>query len=163
MASSTRTLLKQVPESEWGGPDRHPHSLPTLEHMWHQGHRWDREHPAGCAKWGCTAVTTSPHSTRQSGELAQVPREKHTPVSLLIELTKPQLLGLLDTTSKHKTKRRVANIWLRTILLWLMIRLHHSEQTGILKVFCACVSRATAAQSSAVLPSRVQIPIIHSY
>lgn len=66
-------------------------------------------------------------------------------------------------TSKHKTKRRVANTWLRTILLWLMIRLHHSEQADILKVFCACVSRATAAQSSAVLPSRVQTPIIHSY
>lgn len=98
VTSSTRTLLKQVPESEWGGPDRHPHWLPTLAHMWHQGHQWDREHPAGCAKWGCTAVTTRPHSKWQSRELAQVPREKNPPVSILIELTKPQLLGLSDTS-----------------------------------------------------------------
>lgn len=94
MTSSTRTLLKQVQASEWGGPDRHPHLLLTLEHMRQQGH-WRGQ---GTNSLQVGAVTTGLQSQTQSGGLlAQLPKEKNTPISILTELTKPQFLEPLDT------------------------------------------------------------------
>lgn len=44
------------------------------------------------------AVTTGLQSQTQSeGLLAQLPKEKNTPISILTELTKPQFLEPLDT------------------------------------------------------------------
>lgn len=76
------------------GPDCHPHLLLTLEYVQHQDRcggreRGEAEGTLQAGAEGCTAVTTRLQGKRQSQELAQTPKEKNMPMSVLTELTKP--------------------------------------------------------------------------
>lgn len=118
----------------------------------------------------CTAVTTRLPGTRQHCEPARGTAtlgRDHTCIHSHWTL-RTQTSGISrHLTGKHEAKQRVTNIWPRTILLWLIIRLRHQEQTDILKSLCIYVANATTAQSSMVLPRSFQIHIIqlfiHSY
>lgn len=102
MTSSTRTLLKQVQVSEWGGPDRHPHLLLTLEHMRQQGH-WRGQ---GTNSLQVGAVTTGLQSQTQSeGLLAQLPKEKNTPNLFSLNLASPNFWSLWTLDFKAKNQK----------------------------------------------------------
>lgn len=118
--TSTRRLLKWVRETGLQGPNCHPHLLLTLEYVQHQGH-WgegvDREHSAGC-----TAVTTRQEAESRTGTDTQ--GKEHAHVRFHWTHQAPAS-GVLVTRLRSIKQNGVTNIWLNTVLLWLITRLQH--------------------------------------
>lgn len=80
--------------------------------------------PLGRDKSSLQAGTDEP-LPRRLADKTHTAKTANTPAPAPAEVTTPKLLAFLTLTLKPKTRETVTHIWLRTIILWPIIKLHN--------------------------------------